>query len=91
MEKTFNLASLVILMIEDLTERLEDLSGTDYEVVSESLKLVEKIQSLGSNVTEIEKLLNSELKIAEENLNAVSLAKAEISAYFKGVLQLYLL
>ena len=72
MEKTFNLASLVILMIEDLTERLEDLSGADYEVVSESL-------------------LNSELKIAEENLNAVSLAKAEISAYFKGVLQLYLL
>ena len=34
MEKTFNLASLVILMIEDLTERLEDLSGADYEVVS---------------------------------------------------------
>ena len=92
MEKVSDIQGLVILLNEDLNEKLADLAETDsnYQVIAESIKLVAEIDNLKDKKRDLEKFLNDILvTIDNEELSRVNLAKAEIASYFLGVLKVY--
>ena len=94
MEKVSDIQGLVILLNEDLNEKLADLTETDsnYQVIAESIKLVAEIDNLKDKKRDLEKFLNDILvTIDNEELSRVNLAKAEIASYFLGVLKVYLI
>ena len=94
MEKVSDIQGLVILLNEDLKEKLADLTETDsnYQVIAESIKLVAEIDNLKDKKRDLEKFLNDILvTIDNEELSRVNLAKAEIASYFLGVLKVYLI
>jgi molecular chaperone GrpE (heat shock protein) len=94
MEKVSDIQGLVILLNEDLNEKLADLTETDsnYQVIAESIKLVAEIDNLKDKKRDLEKFLNDILvSIDNEELSRVNLAKAEIASYFLGVLKVYLI
>lgn len=94
MEKVSDIQGLVILLNEDLNEKLADLTETDsnYQVIAESIKLVTEIDNLKDKKRDLEKFLNDILvSIDNEELSRVNLAKAEIASYFLGVLKVYLI
>lgn len=94
MEKVSDIQGLVILLNEDLNEKLAGLTETDsnYQVIAESIKLVAEIDNLKDKKRDLEKFLNDILvSIDNEELSRVNLAKAEIASYFLGVLKVYLI
>lgn len=94
MEKVSDIQGLVILLNEDLNEKLADLTETDsnYQVIAESIKLVAEIDNLKDKKRDLENFLNDILvSIDNEELSRVNLAKAEIASYFLGVLKVYLI
>ena len=94
MEKVSDIQGLVILLNEDLNEKLADLTETDsnYQVIAESIKLVAEIDNLKDKKRDLEKFLNDILvSIDNEELSRVNLAKAEIASYFLGALKVYLI
>ena len=94
MEKLSDIQGSVILLNEDLNEKLADLTETDsnYQVIAESIKLVAEIDNLKDKKRDLEKFLNNILvSIDNEELSRVNLAKAEIASYFLGVLNVYLI
>lgn len=94
MEKLSDIQGSVILLNEDLNEKLADLTETDsnYQVIAESIKLVAEIDNLKDKKRDLEKFLNNILvSIDNEELSRVNLAKAEIASYFLGILNVYLI
>lgn len=94
MEKLSDIQGSVILLNEDLNEKLADLTETDsnYQVIAESIKLVAEIDNLKDKKRDLEKFLNNILvSIDNEELSRVNLAKAEIASYFLGLLNVYLI
>lgn len=94
MEKLSDIQGSVILLNEDLNEKLADLTETDsnYQVIAESIKLVAEIDNLKDKKRDLEKFLNDILvSIDNEELSRVNLAKAEIASYFLGILNVYLI
>ena len=94
MEKVSDIQGSIILLNEDLNEKLADLTETDsnYQVIAESIKLVAEIDNLKDKKRDLEKFLTNILvSIDNEELSRVNLAKAEIASYFLGILNVYLI